>query len=70
MALKEYYQDLGQTTPQQEFRKLLARECGVTELAVYRWLSGEVRPHKLKQEKIAELTGKSIEELFPTEKQN
>lgn len=66
MALKEYYQDLGkQSSPQQEFRKKVARECGVTELTVYRWLSGEMIPHKLKQEKIAELTGVPVDELFP-----
>ena len=66
MALKEYYQNLGkQSTPQQAFRNMLARECDVTEMTVYRWLSGEVTPHKLKQEKIAELTGFKVEDLFP-----
>lgn len=66
MALKEYYQELGKiSTPQQEFRKMLARECDVTEMTVYRWLTGKVVPHKLKQEKIAELTGIAVEVLFP-----
>jgi transcriptional regulator with XRE-family HTH domain len=66
MALQDYYQELGKrSTPQKEFRELLATHCGVAEMTVYRWLSGEVVPDKLKREKIAEVTGKSVEELFP-----
>lgn len=66
MALKDYYKDLGQrTTPQQEFRIKIALACGVSLMTVYRWISGEVIPEKLKREKIAEVTGLSVEELFP-----
>jgi len=69
MALKEYYQDLGKlSTPQKEFRRKIAHECGVTEMTVFRWLSGEVVPGLLKREKIAEITGIDIDILFPNKK--
>ncbi len=66
MALKEYYEKLAEkSTPKKEFREKIAAECGVTEMTVFRWLSGEVVPDKLKREKIAEVTGNSVEDLFP-----
>jgi len=70
MTLKEYYKDLGKkSTPQKEFRELIARECGVSVMTVFRWLSDDPKvkivPEKLKREKLAELTGLTIEELFP-----
>lgn len=66
MELKEYYENLGErSTPKKQFRILLATECGVAEMTVFRWLSGEVVPGKLKREKVAELTNLSVEELFP-----
>jgi transcriptional regulator with XRE-family HTH domain len=66
MALKEYYEKIGErSTPKKEFRETIARECGVTEMTVFRWLSGEVLPDKLKREKIAEISGLTVEELFP-----
>lgn len=65
MNLKEFYSDLqNQPTPQKEFRDKIASACGVTEMTVYRWLSGEIIPEKLKREKIAELTGLPVDELF------
>lgn len=66
MALKDYYQELGKrSTPQKEFRDLICKECGVAPMTVFRWLSGEVIPDKLKREKIADICCLSIEELFP-----
>jgi transcriptional regulator with XRE-family HTH domain len=66
MALKDYYQELGKrSTPQKEFRELLARECGVSVMTVFRWLSGDVIPDKLKRDKIAQITGEPVESLFP-----
>lgn len=66
MALKEYYESLPErVTPKKEFRDKIAKECGVTEMTVFRWLKGEVVPDKLKREKLAELTGESIDALFP-----
>ena len=66
MALKEYYAELGtRSTPCKEFRDRLVNECGVKPMTVFRWLSGEVIPDKLKREKISEITGIPVEELFP-----
>ena len=66
MNLTELYKQQNLSSPQRELREKIARECGVSEMAVYRWLSGEIVPEKLKREKIAEITGLSVEELFPT----
>jgi transcriptional regulator with XRE-family HTH domain len=66
MNLNEYYKQLqDQPSPQREFRQKIAKECGVSEMTVFRWLSGEVVPEKLKREKVAEITGLTVEELFP-----
>jgi transcriptional regulator with XRE-family HTH domain len=71
MTLKGYYEELGKrSTPQKEFRDLIARECGVTSMTVYRWLSGEITPDKLKRDKISEITGMTVEELFPNIKED
>ena len=63
MNLPEYYKQLSQSP--REFRQKLATECGVSEMTVFRWLSGEVVPDKLKRERIAEIAGVPVEELFP-----
>lgn len=66
MKLNDYYKQLkGQPPPQKEFREKIAKECGVSDMTVYRWLSGEIVPEKLKREKIAEITGLPVDELFP-----
>lgn len=66
MALKEYYQSLEEESPRSKFRKRIIHECGVARLTAYRWLSGEITPEKLKRDKIAEVSGLSVEELFPS----
>jgi len=68
MALKDYYKELGKrSTPQKEFREMVAKACDVSEMTVYRWLSDDstIIPEKLKREKIAEVTGLPVEDLFP-----
>lgn len=67
MALKDYYQDLENSSPRNLFRQRLIAECGVNVTTVFRWINGEVIPDKLKQEKISELTGIPVDELFPKE---
>lgn len=68
MALQDYYKELGKRpSPQKEFRMKLAEACGVSEMTVFRWLSGDIIPEKLKREKISELSGLPIDELFPGE---
>lgn len=63
--LKNYYDNLTVEDPRVQFRNKLAKECGVTIMTVYRWINGEVIPDKLKREKIAEIVGVSVDELFP-----
>ena len=55
LTLKGYYETLG--NPQKNLRERIATECGVTTATVFRWLSGEIVPDKLKREKIAEIIG-------------
>lgn len=67
MVLKEYYNSLADRTtpPKKEFREKIASACGVTEMTVFRWISGEIVPDKLKREKIAEIAGIQVQQLFP-----
>nr|DAJ18565.1 MAG TPA: SOS-response transcriptional repressor [Siphoviridae sp. ctqA315] len=37
-----------------------------SKMTVYRWLAGDVEPPMIKKKVIAELIGKSVEELFPS----
>lgn len=62
-TLSEYYQSL--LDQPFELRKKIAKECDVSIATVYRWLRGLGIPDKLKREKVAEIIGKPIEELFP-----
>lgn len=62
-TLQEYNKDL--TNAPINLRDRIAKECDVTMPAVYRWLKGWSIPDKLKREKIAEIIGKPVEELFP-----
>jgi len=41
----------------------------VAPMTVYRWLAGEIVPEKLKREKVAEITGQPVDELFPLVKE-
>jgi transcriptional regulator with XRE-family HTH domain len=66
MTLKEYYDKVGESpNPKQGFRMKVSEACDVTEMTVYRWLSGEIIPEKLKREKLSEITGLPVEQLFP-----
>lgn len=62
MTLQDYYKGLG--VIQKEFRTTLSQELGVSEASVFRYLSGEVVPDKLKREKIAAIVGRPVEDLF------
>jgi transcriptional regulator with XRE-family HTH domain len=71
MTLKDYYNNLPDSiNPRREFREHLAKECGVSVITLYRWLSGEITPDKLKMEKVAEVTGVPAEDLFPQNDQS
>lgn len=62
-TLQEYYQNL--IDEPFELREKIAKECDVSIPTAYRWLRGIGMPDKLKREKIAEIIGKPVEELFP-----
>ena len=63
--LKDYYDSLAVEDPRVQLRNKLAKECGVTIMTVYRWINGEIIPDKLKREKISEIVGIAVDELFP-----
>lgn len=66
MDLKEFYKNLPEkVVPKKDFREKIASACGVSEMTVFRWLSGEIIPEKLKREKIAEIAKMPVVELFP-----
>lgn len=66
MGLKEFYKSLPEkVVPKKEFREKIATACGVSEMTVFRWLSGEIIPEKLKREKIAEIADIPVVDLFP-----
>lgn len=68
MALKEYINEFSNhPRPSKKAVEILriSNACGVTIQAVYRWVNGETIPDKLAKEKMAEITGISVTELFP-----
>lgn len=65
MALKEYYESLPIDSPRIEIRDRIVNECGITKPTLYRWISGDVIPDKLKQEKVASIMGVPVDVLFP-----
>ncbi len=66
MTLKEFYQNIPKNrAPRAEFRRRLAGECKVSVMTIYRWLSGDVTPGALERDKISEITGIPVDDLFP-----
>jgi|GEM_PF-553159 Helix-turn-helix. len=66
MAFKDYILSISdkRTTERTMMLTKIAEECGVNLSTVYKWVNGQSVPDKLKREKIASLTGKTVEELF------
>lgn len=72
MTLKNYYQSLKferPKSPQTLLIEKIAEECDVTTQTAHRWVLGYVTPAKLYRLKIAEITGKPVNELFPNEEE-
>lgn len=65
MTLKEYYQSLEHRpiTPKQQLRKSLMDAFGVTEMTISRWMGRDIPP-KDKWDKISDIVGIPVEELF------
>lgn len=70
MALMDYYNKLSDVSPKAAFRRRVMNECDVDRTTVHRWFSDDIIPDKLKREKIAEIAGVKVEELFPTSTSN
>ncbi len=66
MTFKDYIESLPETrtTARRVVINQIAERCGVHYSTVYKWISGKSKPDRLKQEKIVEMTGLSITELF------
>ncbi|MBA7533635.1 hypothetical protein ES705_25876 [subsurface metagenome] len=66
LTFKKYYEKLGEENPQVKLRERIIKECGITRATFYKWLNGETNNvPKLAMEKISELTGVTVEYLFP-----
>lgn len=68
--MKMTFADYGKSLKNErsDFVRELAKLTVSTEQTVYRWLSGEFVPSKIKQETIAKFMKTTTEELWPTEK--
>jgi len=64
ITLKDYLDSIDSPNPKHLMIDRISTECGVSKVTVYRWISGKVVPDKLKREKIAEITGIVVDELF------
>lgn len=70
MDIKEYFDNLDKkaVSPRTEFVEQIMKACHVeSRSTVYRWLNGSVRPGRLEQEKISEITGIPVKDLFPNQ---
>ena len=65
MDFSNYMKSLPNTRT--ETIKLVATECRVSDVTVYRWINGEVTPEPLKRKVIADTLGIPECELFPLE---
>ncbi|MBP1593043.1 MAG: helix-turn-helix protein [Bacteroidetes bacterium] len=69
MALKDYILTLSseRTTERALMIDRIARECGVHTSTIYKWINGKTTPDILKQKKVSEITGLSVDKLFNKE---
>jgi hypothetical protein len=66
MTLKNYYESLEDTSPKVKFRDAIVEKCGVTVDTFYKWMNGGTRDiPKLAKEKISEISGIPVNDLFP-----
>ncbi len=63
MAFSDYMKSLPNTRT--ETIKLIAKECRVSDVTVYRWINGGITPEPLKRKVIADTLGIPEGELFP-----
>ncbi len=67
MTLKDYYNGLDEISPKTKLRDEIIEECGISYDTFYKWMNGSTREiPKTSRERIAQITGISVEELFPT----
>lgn len=66
MNLRDYYNALPDATfPKSDFYRKVIEHCKVTKNAVYKWLTGETKPHnQADRQFLSELTGIPVEDLW------
>ena len=69
MTLTETYNAILNRKERKRIRESMREVFGVGVGAVYNWLSGRTDPPEYMREKIAEIFGKTTEELFPAEEE-
>lgn len=69
MTFKDYASSLSDVVLSERslFVKKVAEACMVDVSTVYRWIQGKMVPDQLKQQKISEITGIQVDNLFPNE---
>jgi hypothetical protein len=66
LTFKDYYRQLGKRDPQIELRNRIINECGISTATFYKWLNRKTdNIPKLARQKISEITGIPVEDLFP-----
>jgi hypothetical protein len=66
LTFKDYYKQLGKRDPQIELRNRIISECGISTATFYKWLNRKTDTiPKLARQKISEITGIPVEDLFP-----
>lgn len=77
LPLKEYYNSLPFakkhvvviSKPREELASAIAESCGKSLMTAKRWIYGYSNPCPAEKEKIAELLGTSVDNLFPQNKE-
>jgi hypothetical protein len=64
MAFKDYVNSLPNLR-EEKIKEIAEATCSHVN-TVYRWMNGSITPPLLKQKVISEVTGLSVEQLFPT----
>jgi hypothetical protein len=66
MTLKDYWKDLIENDPKKKFKQRVISELGITVHTFNKYVQGKTKGvNKLFKERIAEIAGKPVDELFP-----
>lgn len=66
MTLSDYWKELGKNDPRKLLKERIISELGIAMPTFRKYVSGKTKGmSKLNKEKIAEIIGKPVNELFP-----